>query len=142
MRVAEAAIIDSVIIFDLARARCLDKLFKVFRVVYVPRAVRREVRFRGRQRRRRDVVRFRERATPCDQHDRTVFDQALATFRRLEPRLSHRGEAEMIAQAKYRGVGLILTQDEDATRFARSMGLDVWGTPRLLRLLLSEEEEL
>ncbi|MHB8420615.1 MAG: hypothetical protein ACYDCL_21290 [Myxococcales bacterium] len=137
MQRAAAAVVDTTVILNLAKLRLLDKLTRLIGRVYLPQSVQREAKLYGRQRRRRDVIRFKKAAIPCSHWREQVFQTALAKFRRASPAMSG-GEAEMIAQAEFWGVRLVLTDDHAATIFAGDRGLEVWATPRLLGMLARE----
>ena len=115
---AEAALVDASVIISLAGLELTDKLFHAFAPVYVSQAVARETKLHGRQRRRRDVVRFAKRMTPCRMWDQNVFQAMLAAFTRRRPGKKHRGEAESIAQAVRLQIPVFLTNDVDAANEA------------------------
>ena len=56
----DAAVVDATIIIGIAHRGLTDKVFRVFNAIYVSQAVVRETKLRGRQRRRRDVERFKK----------------------------------------------------------------------------------
>jgi len=136
--VAEAALVDASVIISLANLELTDKLFHAFAPVYVSQAVVRETKLRGRQRRRRDVVRFAKRMTPCKEWDQNVFQALLVAFalsRPGRPGKKHRGEAESIAQAVRLQIPVFLTDDSDAADEAEKLGIRVVSTMELLRLV-------
>lgn len=135
----DAAVVDATIIIGLAHLRLPDKVFRVFDVVYVSRAVVRETKLRGRQRRRRDVVRFEKWMKICTKWDEALFQALMVALQRRQPKKKHRGEAESIAQAVRQRIPMFLTNDADAAYEASQQGIRVISLMELFGLLASEE---
>jgi predicted nucleic acid-binding protein len=129
------AVVDATVIINFARLGLADKVLRPFEAVYVTRAVVRETKLRGRRRQRKDVVRFRRGMRLCSQWDRFVFDALLVAFQRKNPKKSHRGEAETIAQAVREKYDIVLTDDKDAAERAAEYGLRVISSPELFRII-------
>lgn len=137
----DMAVVDATLIIGLAHLRLTDKVFRVFDVVYVSQAVVRETKLRGRQRRRRDVVRFAKWVNICTKWDEALFQARMVVLQQRQPKKKHRGEAESIAQAVRQRIPVFLTDDEDAAHEAFQHGIRVISLMELFRLIASEETE-
>lgn len=137
------AVIDADVAIKLARVSLLDKVLKEFAEIHLTTGVRRELRLDGPRRRRRDVERFKKAAVRCLEWDRTVFNATLAELRYKDPRKSHRGESEAIAQAALdKRIRFMLSDDRDATAVARRRGLIVLSFIQLTNRLAPDDAEI
>lgn len=139
-----SAVIDSDVIINFARLRLLDRLFRLFDEIRVPKSVRRETRMH-RYKRRTDK-RFRDRLTSCNTFDLLIFQQTRIALLQRSPKKSrrtksHLGESEAIAQASRSVSKVLLTDDRDATSVATQRGCRVYSTAMLLRALASRQHE-
>jgi len=114
-------------------------VFRVFNAIYVSQAVVRETKLRGRQRRRRDVERFKKWMNICTKWNVALFQALIVALQRRQPKKKHRGEAESIAQAVQQKIPVFLTNDEGATYEASQLGIRVISLMELFRLIASEE---
>lgn len=135
----DAALIDTDIIIGLAHLRLTDRVFRVFNPIYVSQAVVREAKLRGRQRRRRDVVRFTQRMLVCKSWDVLLLHALLVAFQRQHPGKKHRGEAESIAQAVRQKIPVLLTDDADADYEASQREIRVVSLMELFNLIAKKE---
>jgi predicted nucleic acid-binding protein len=103
-----------------------------YQAVYIPRHVLEEVRRKGRIRHRmRELVRRYPVLEICDINNR--YDAQLLYDRRLNPEARiHRGEAEVITQARERGVSEVLMDDRKGREMAERHTLVPKGTAKLL----------
>jgi len=135
----DAAVVDATIIIGIAHRGLTDKVFRVFNAIYVSQAVVRETKLRGRQRRRRDVERFKKWMNICTKWNVALFQALIVALQRRQPKKKHRGEAESIAQAVQQKIPVFLTNDEGATYEASQLGIRVISLMELFRLIASEE---
>src|SRR5215216_3756323 len=103
-----------------------------YQAVYIPRYVMEEVRRKGRIRHRmRELIQRYPVLGICDIGNR--YDAQLLYDRHLNPGVRiHRGEAEVIAQARERGVSEVLMDDRKGREMAELHTLVPKGTAKLL----------
>ena len=118
------AVSNSSIIIALARICRLDLMGKLFKKVFVPEAVWREVTVEGKPGREKIV-----RAGFI--HVEEAGDKRLVAL--LEEFVDS-GEAEAIVLALERNADLLLVDDKDARNLAKKLGLQVMGTSDILTL--------
>lgn len=117
---------------SLPNADFITALALRYQAVYIPRYVMEEVRRKGRIRHRiRELVRRYPVLEICDINNR--YDAQLLYDRRLNPEARiHRGEAEVIMQARERGVTEVLIDDRKGREMAERHTLVPKGTAKLL----------
>lgn len=116
----------------LPRTDFLKALALRYQAVYIPRYVLEEVRRKGRIRHRvRELIQRHPILEICDIDSR--YDARLLYDRRLNPTARiHRGEAEVITQARERGITEVLMDDKDGRTMAERHTLIPKGTAKLL----------
>jgi predicted nucleic acid-binding protein len=116
--------VDASPLIFLAKLDHLDLLRRGADVVYVPRAVRAEVRAKP-----DTATQAIERACQAWLSVRQVSDRQAVEIVQADLDL---GEAEVIALAREIGADRVVMDDLDARRFARRLGLEMVGTVGLL----------
>jgi predicted nucleic acid-binding protein len=102
-----------------------------YQAVYVPRYVLEEVRRKGRIRHRMHELIRRYPLEICDIVN--PYDAQLLYDRYRNPKARiHRGEAEVITQARERGISEVLMDDKDGRAMAERHTLVAKGTAKLL----------
>jgi predicted nucleic acid-binding protein len=121
------AVIDSSPLIFLSHLSLARELLAIFDIVYVPRAVHREVnkksRFRPRLNRLYQTARF-QRCMAADVTDVRLFLDQL-----------HEGEAEALAQAMEKAAQFFIGDEKRAREIGKNKGLKPVGTVRLLARL-------
>lgn len=117
-------VVDASPLIFLAKLDHLDLLRRGADVVYVPRAVRAEVRAKP-----DTATQAIERACQAWLSVRQVSDRQAVEIVQADLDL---GEAEVIALAREIGADRVVMDDLDARRFARRLGLEMVGTVGLL----------
>lgn len=129
------AVIDADVLIKLARLGIVDRLVSIFAEVHVPTAVRRETKLFGRRRRDPSVEKFKRKAISCTRWNRTVFLATLASLQAKSPKKTHEGESQAIAQAVLYSNPFVLTDDKEAHTAARALGLKVFSSVQLVRMI-------
>lgn len=121
------AVIDSSPLIFLSHLGLAQELLAIFDIVYVPRAVHREVnkksRFRSRLKRLYQTRRFQRCMVADVTNVRLLLDQL------------HEGEAEALVQATERAAQFFIGDEKRAREISRNKGLKPLGTVRLLARL-------
>jgi len=124
------AVLNSSVIIALSALGYLNKLNQVFREVLIPRGIYEEICVKG-----RGLIGERELLEAVKDGLITVKDvkNRLLVNALLDPLAV--GEAETITLVVEEGADYIVIDDKLARRRAKSMGLNVIGTLRVLRLM-------
>lgn len=124
-----AVVIDASCLICLWDLDLLPKLSLRYNTVYIPRHVLDEARRKGRAKKRLQelIEEYDALLKVCDVGN--PFDAQLLYDRFLNPESPiHRGEAEVIIQAREQGVSEVLIDDKDGRKIAMRHTLNVRGT--------------
>ncbi len=121
------AVIDSSPLIFLSALGLAPELLKIFDIVYVPRAVHREVSKKGRFRSHLKRLYAMHRFARCMAAD--------ATNVRLLLDQLHEGEAEALVQATEKAAQFFIGDEKRAREIGKNKGLKPVGTVRLLARL-------
>lgn len=112
-------VLDADVAITLRNEGKLAKLTRIFGRVLVPRAVAKEVPLWAKRggRRTRDVLSFESAAERCWWHSRIHLRNNVEILKKANPKKSHLGEAEGLAQCLHPKVQAhyFVTNDNDAT---------------------------